>query len=79
MSVGVRRWQCPWCGNTRQTYIQDNGLRSSSPDYTLLCVAPIPDGQEDSFGRIVGEPKTGDVYKDADGVCGHQWEPNNED
>ena len=54
--------RCPYCGNTKSGYFGDNGLSPASQDYTLLCSAPIPEGEQDSFDRTVGAPKTGDVY-----------------
>lgn len=62
------RHKCPHCGNTRQELIQDNGLRSSHPDLTLLCVAPA-----DSASSTYDEPVDGEW------VCGMQWEPNGAD
>jgi len=60
---------CPHCGNTNRDLMEDNGLKATSWDLTLLCVAPVKDGEYDSFEYTKGDA-------DFTGLCGMQWEPN---
>lgn len=58
---------CPNCGNRNQTFIRDNGERPTSPDLTLLCVAPVkPEDSSFDFLPLAERPAE----------CGMQWEPN---
>jgi hypothetical protein len=67
------RKKCPHCGNTASKYIQNNGEHATSPDLTLLCVAPVP-ADEWSFDHIKPEP--GDYDNSGLVPCGMQWDPN---
>jgi hypothetical protein len=60
---------CPHCGNSHRDLITDNGYRWSHPDCTLLCIAPVPAGEEDSFGDL----------SDGTATCRMQWEPGEVD
>lgn len=61
----TKRYTCPHCGNADRSLIEDNGHKWTHPDCTLLCVAPVPAGECDSF----------DVTSDGTAVCGMQWDP----
>jgi hypothetical protein len=65
-------WRCPWCDNTDEATIQDNGERPTSRDLTLLCVARV----KPEMRRFNDPPMAEDL--DADGLvaCGEQWAPN---
>ena len=65
--------RCPHCGNINQKHIQNYGERPSSPDLTLLCVAPVAPN-EWSFDHVAPTPE----FYDANGQvpCGMQWDPN---
>ena len=59
--------KCPHCGNRDPKLIEDNGERPSSPDLTLLCVAPIaPEDSTFDWLPLNQRPAT----------CGMQWDPN---
>lgn len=66
---------CPHCGSRDQAVRQDNGLPPTDPDYTLLCLARVPQGQDSFDGRDL------DAEVDAQGMvpCGMQWTPNDTD
>jgi hypothetical protein len=65
----MNKSKCPYCGNTDQSYMLDNGCKPKDLRYTLLCVATIPAGELDSF----------DDESDGSAECGMQWEPNQGD
>lgn len=66
---------CPHCGNKNPDTLQDNGERRLHPDYTILCVALVPLGEEAGAGC--------DMAPDPDSIgrvpCGMQWCPNDAD
>lgn len=65
--------RCPNCGNTNPKTIEDNGLKSSHYDYTLLCVARVKVADR-ALAHVEPEPD----QIDANGLtaCGMQWCPN---
>lgn len=64
--------RCPSCGSRNA---QDNGYTGA--DLTLLCVAPVVLGAEDSFGNTREEAiRAGYLDENAEHICGMQWEPN---
>lgn len=67
--------KCPHCGNTSSKSIESNmapGQRCAPEDLTLLCLAPVPEGEE-SFDELVLRD-----FPDQRGVCGMQWCPAEE-
>lgn len=61
---------CPNCGNRNRRYIETNGERPSSPELTLLCVAPVaPESSSFEFMPLDRRPAE----------CGMQWMPNDDD
>lgn len=71
----MKKYTCPHCGNRDPRTIEDNGERSTHPDYTLLCVARVAPG-EDAFDGDANPPLT--VGPDGKVDCGMQWCPNAE-
>jgi hypothetical protein len=71
-------YRCPWCGNGKPNLIEDNGLKVTDPELTLLCVARVkPEDSSQSyddngFGRVLNPDPDGLVQ------CGYQWNPNDE-
>lgn len=59
--------KCPWCSNTDPQYIDSNGVDRRAANYTLLCLAPVPEGES-----VCDDPEHNTV-------CGNQWEPNNKE
>lgn len=64
--------RCPHCGNRDPKFLQDNGERPSSPDLTMLCVAPVAPADW-SFDT---KPTAEDIGTDGRVPCGMQWDPN---
>jgi hypothetical protein len=50
---------CPDCGNNASSSMDDNGCHPADPAYLRLCVASVPEDEEDENG----------------GICGAQWNP----
>ncbi len=61
---------CPNCGNTNSDTIEDNGLKPTSSEYTLLCIARVKPADW-AFKHTMPDPD----QLDADGnvACGMQW------
>ena len=66
---------CPNCGNTDPRTIEDNGLRPRDPDYTLLCLARVPENVSSYDSFALAEMDRG-VDENGLAECGWQWEPN---
>ena len=62
--------KCPHCGTTNTEHFSDNGCREDSLDLTLLCLAPVADGEE-AFDEVSLEH-----HPEARRQCGNQWNPN---
>jgi hypothetical protein len=62
-------YRCPWCGNSKPSLIEDNGLKVTDLDLTLLCRARIKPEDSD---------QERDLTADDDGLveCAFQWCPN---
>lgn len=63
----TNRQKCPACGNADPRLIEDNGEEQTSPDLTLLCVAPGEDCNTGAPG-VCGcqwNPNDADQYPDA--------------
>lgn len=71
-TMKTKTYRCPNCGNTKPSRIEDNGLRVTDPDLTLLCTARVLPGEEACPDRAI-PAKTGD---DGMVTCGMQWCPN---
>lgn len=69
----VAKHKCPNCGNADEAKMEDNGLKSTHWNYTLLCVARV-DQKDWAFNHTSPDPD----QIDADGkvACGMQWNPN---
>jgi len=68
-------YRCPWCGNRKPSLIENNGLKVTDPELTLLCLARInPENSSFPPLHVVREPR------DSDGLveCGYQWNPLDE-
>jgi hypothetical protein len=61
---------CPHCGGHS---IEDNGLRRSNPDLTLLCTTRVKLDE-----ASLDYEDFGDTPLDENGlvICGHQWNPH---
>jgi hypothetical protein len=72
MTAIATMYKCPHCGNTDEQRIEDNGCDPRDEEFTLLCLAPVEDGEE-SFDEYVLQE-----HPDMRRLCGMQWEPNGE-
>jgi hypothetical protein len=72
--------KCPNCGNTSWQFIETNEPPGNKrrleedPDLTLLCIAPVEPGNEASADH----PNWDELKEDFGGICGMQWNPNQE-
>ena len=65
--------RCPHCGNSNPQYIESNvqpGERCPPEDLTLLCLAPVPLGEESFDWDLIADSP------EHQGVCGMQWNPH---
>lgn len=71
--MAKKSFKCPNCGNRNPAKFEDNGMRLTDSELTLLCVARVSPG-EDAFQGEANPPL--DVGADGKVACGQQWNPN---
>jgi hypothetical protein len=60
--------KCPWCGNRNRKYIESNLSPGERGEETLLCVAPVPVGEESFDWDLIADSPS------HQGICGYQWD-----